>query len=300
MTPYVVQETYAAYGCIGLTEVTAYVADGLCHLGADATTSYRVTWNPTSVPAALTIEMFSYGGCYSGAITPTIVGSADIGGTCVSDTKKIYVGGLTNKLTAVITYSDSACTSPVQVVFSSLATTCITQSKCIPAANGLYMNQGCASDYVEFLGGLFQSTVRLVTDIYDANYTSSCAVRQGIVAYVGDGVCHPNIDGATAFKVTLGKTESDSTWLTTYSDLGCTIKVSTAEITPELLASDSCDVTTGMKFVVSAGETPTPTPTPTTATTGSGTSSATSFLSAPAFGLMTTAGGVIGGILLLF
>ncbi|KAK1943388.1 hypothetical protein P3T76_004784 [Phytophthora citrophthora] len=296
MTPYAVQETYVGSGCTGLTEITAYIADGLCHLGGDATTSYRVTWNPTSVPAALTIETFSYGGCFSGAITPIIVGSAYIGGTCVSDTKKVYVGGLASKLTVITTYSDSACTIPVQAVFSSPATTCITQSKCTPAVNGLYMNQGCATDYATFLSYIFQSTVRLVTDIYEGNYTSKCATRQGIVAYVGDGVCHPNIDGTTSFKVMLGETAINSTWLMTYSNGNCTKGVSALEITPELLAAGSCDASTSMKFVISAGETPIPTPIP--VTDGSGKSSATSFLSVPAFGVMTTAGGVLGGMLM--
>ncbi|KAL3663323.1 hypothetical protein V7S43_011731 [Phytophthora oleae] len=297
MTPYVVQETYSASGCSGLTEVTAYVADGLCHLGGDAATSYRVTWNPTSLNYAVTIETFSSAGCYTGAYFPTTVGSAAIGGTCSSDIKKVYVGGLTNKLTAVATFSDSACTKPVQVVFSSIATTCITQSKCTPAAVGLYMKQGCATDNGTFLTDLFQTTRRLVTDIYEANSSYQCATRQGIVAYVGDGVCHPSIDGATSFNVTLGGSNMDDAELVTYNSVNCTGRENSLTITANTLAYGSCDYETGMKFAVSGGETPTPSPT--TATTGSGTSSATSFLSVPIFGFMTTAGGVIGGIFIL-
>ncbi|KAL3663948.1 hypothetical protein V7S43_010837 [Phytophthora oleae] len=308
MTTYVVQESYTP-SCGAVTGVVAYVADATCHLSADATSSYKVTYDATSTTAQVKIETFTTTDCTTTAATTTSVAPAAITGkTCVTDTKT-YVGGLAAKLTAVTTFSDKDCKVPVQTVFSSTATTCAAVTACTSAGGGLYTKTACTTatvDYAAILATVFGTTRRLVTDIYEAK-DGKCNTRQGTVAYVGDATCHTTLDG-TFFKVTLGSsnTATDATF-STFSDKDCTKDEKKLTIAAANLATATtapCDTTNFIKFSIGGTEPPTdapttaaPTPATTTAvSTGSGKSAAVSSFSVSIFGLLAS---ILGGLAVL-
>ncbi|KAG1690672.1 hypothetical protein DVH05_027935 [Phytophthora capsici] len=308
MTSYVVQESYTS-SCGLLIGVSAFVADAKCHLGADAASSYNVTYDVNGTTAQVKIDSFTNTDCTTPASTTTSVAAAAITGkTCVADTKT-YVGGLATKLTAVTTYADKDCKEPVQTVFTSPASTCTAVTACT-ASGTLFTKTACTNaktDYSAILATVYTTTRRLVSDIYEAKDTNKCGTRQGIVAYVGDGNCHTTLDG-TFFKVTLGSsnTLTDATF-STFSDKDCTKDEKPLTIAAGNLAVGTtapCDVTNSIKWSIGGTEPPTeapattaPTPAPTTAvSTGSGKSAAVSSFSVSIFGLLVS---ILGGFAVL-
>ncbi|KAK1934619.1 hypothetical protein P3T76_011228 [Phytophthora citrophthora] len=309
MTTYVVQESYTACGG-SLTGVTAYVADSKCHLGADASSSYNVTYDVNSTTAQVKIQTYTSTDCTTGAATPVPIPAATITGKTCADNTKTYVGGLATQLTAVTTYSDKLCTLPVQTVFSSPASTCTPVTACT-ASGAVFTKTACTNaktDYNAILTTVYSTTRRLVSDIYEAKDKEKCGTRQGIVAYVADGACHTTLDG-TFFKVTPGSsnTLTDATF-STFSDKDCTKDEKPLTIAAANLATATtapCDGTNSIKWSIGGTEPPTeapatdaPTPAPTTAvSTGSGKSAAVSSFSVSIFGLLASVLGALAVLL---
>ncbi|KAG7379427.1 hypothetical protein PHYPSEUDO_008571 [Phytophthora pseudosyringae] len=213
-TPHLIMQEWDNSNCNGFQNVTAYIADGICHSNTDDTTSFKVT-----ITADSTAEITTYLDTDCGAVgnSTTVTKRQLLSQSCIlhRDCDNIYgcgrsfsVGGFdsppTGMVSALLVFDDSSCAgTPVQLVISngvpcstSEASTC---EKISVGGNKRFGYRDCISDVVKQTAAVFGDTSYVVMEEYVDGTT--CKAIKGTVVYKADGNCHPSIVDGTYFKI---------------------------------------------------------------------------------------------------
>ncbi|KAG1683740.1 hypothetical protein DVH05_014131 [Phytophthora capsici] len=252
---YLVAKTYSDPGkCEVLDQVTAYVADNLCHVAVDGVSSFRVTTIIESGFAVLT----TYSGktCSGTGQDEELNYSNLTTTTCADGVDQLFsMGGATNKWSVMSVFSDSECAlNPINLQvyhrFICDAERNPANAECGVLINTLYSTWSCAEDYIAFIENALGDGVPFLLEewFYDV---PNCTQLEHLMVYPADGSCismdwpsykvHLHHDGTVTFD--------------TFGSSNCTGDPETQSFDRARLTANSCVADSNTKYSI-GGVTP--------------------------------------------
>ncbi|KAG7384345.1 hypothetical protein PHYPSEUDO_002752 [Phytophthora pseudosyringae] len=220
-TLHLIEEKFTDTWCGQVNTVTAYVADGACHMNTDDATSFTAR---IAITGRVTIASYGDANCgvlgasinvYVGNQTDTTTSTScqSSGSVCVNAdgsecSKKFSIGGMGGSQSlsskAITVYGDSSCAEdPVQlVVINQLACSAPKASSCNKVTKGkntMYQHYTCIDKAAAFATSTFGSIPYLLVEKF-VNGTN-CETQEGAVAYKADGACYKSGEDGTSFRV---------------------------------------------------------------------------------------------------
>ncbi|KAK1931606.1 Early nodulin-12A [Phytophthora citrophthora] len=190
---YLVAKTYSDPGkCEVLDQVTAYVADNLCHVAVDGASSFRVT---TIIESGFAVLTTYNGKTCSGAGQDEELNYSNLTTTTCTDggDQLFSMGGATNKWSVMSVFSDSECAlNPINLQvyhrFICDAERNPASAECGVLINTLYSTWSCAEDYVAFIENALGDGVPFLVEewFYDV---PNCTQLEHLMVYPADGSC---------------------------------------------------------------------------------------------------------------
>jgi ribonuclease HI len=195
---FLVVKTFSDAGvCSTLTEVATYLADELCHVDADGSTSFKVTMLGGSSGSSATLETFSGMTCSGSAHKSTDFSYARLTTTsCAENVDQLsYMGGATSKWTILSLFADEGCaTKPVNLQanhrFICDAERDPANAECAVFYDPTYSTWSCADDYVAFTTDALGAGVPFYVEEWYLDQVT-CSEIDHFMIFPADGTCVP-------------------------------------------------------------------------------------------------------------